>query len=45
MLYRILKRTIERGCTGGMAEKLDVFFEAGKLTKEEYITLKEMIVD
>ena len=45
MLYRILKRTIERGYTVGMAEKIDVFFEAGKLTKEEYLTLREMIAD
>ena len=44
MLYRILKRMIERGCTVGMAEKLDVFFRAGKLTREEYVILMEMIV-
>ena len=43
MLYRILKRTIEKGCTAGIAEKLDVFFKAGKLTREEYVTLREMM--
>ena len=43
MLYRILKRMIARGCTVGMVEKLAVFLEAGKLTREEYVTLREMI--
>ena len=36
MLYRTLKRMIERGNTVGMAEKLDIFFAADKLTLEEY---------
>ena len=36
MLYRTLKRMIERGNTAGMAEKLDIFFAADKLTADEY---------
>ena len=32
MLYRTLKRLIERGMTAGMAEKLDIFFAADKLS-------------
>ena len=35
MLYRTLKRMIERGQTEGMEEKIDIFFAAGKLTEEE----------
>jgi len=33
MLYRTLKRMIERGNTAGMENKLDIFFAAGKLTE------------
>ena len=36
MLYRTLKRMIERGQTAGMAEKLDIFFAADKLSGSEY---------
>ena len=43
MLYRILKRMLEKGCTVGMSEKLEVFLRAGKLTREEYVILMEMI--
>lgn len=39
MLYRTLKRMIERGQTEGMVEKLDIFFAAGKLTQAEYTEL------
>lgn len=41
MLYRILKRMIERKKTDGIEEKLDVFYAAGKLTREEYTELVE----
>ena len=40
MLYRTLKRMIERGNTEGMAEKLDIFYAANKITQNEY---KELI--
>ncbi len=43
MLYRTLKRMIERGNTGGMAEKLDIFFAADKLTEAEYQELTAML--
>ena len=43
MLYRTLKRMIERGQTEGMAEKLDIFFAADKLTDAEYLELTEML--
>ena len=43
MLYRTLKRMIERGQTEGMEEKIDIFFAAGKLTKAEYTELVGML--
>lgn len=43
MLYRTLKRMIERGQTNGMAEKLDIFFAADKLTEAEYTELVSML--
>lgn len=43
MLYRTLKRMIERGQTDGMAEKLDIFFAADKLTEAEYTELTGML--
>ena len=43
MLFRTLKRMIERGNTEGMAEKLDVFYAADKLTAEEYKELTDML--
>lgn len=39
MLYRTLKRMIERGATEGIADKLDIFFAANKLTEAEYAEL------
>ena len=43
MLYRTLKRMIERGQTAGMAEKLDIFFAADKLSEAEYMELTAML--
>ena len=43
MLYRTLKRMIERGQTSGMEEKLDIFFATDKLTEEQYTELSEML--
>lgn len=43
MLYRTLKRMIERGQTEGLEEKIDIFFAAGKLTEEEYRELVNML--
>lgn len=43
MLYKVLKRMIERGQTDGIAQKIDIFFAANKLTEEEYTELTEML--
>lgn len=43
MLYRTLKRLIELGRTEGLADKLDIFFAAGKLTEAEYTELVELL--
>lgn len=43
MLYRTLKKLIEKGLTEGLAEKLDIFYAAGKLTTEEYTELTEAL--
>ena len=43
MLYRTLKRMIERGQTDAMEEKIDIFFAAGKLTEAEYTELMDML--
>lgn len=44
MLYKVLKRMIERGITENITEKLDVFYAADKLTEEEYSELIGMII-
>lgn len=36
MLYRTLKRMIERGQTADIEKKLDVFYAADKITEAEY---------
>ena len=43
MLYRTLKRMIERGQTDGLEEKIDIFFAANKLTESEYEELVAML--
>lgn len=43
MLYRTLKRMIERGNTEGMMEKLDIFYAADKITQEQYAELVAML--
>ena len=43
MLYRTLKRMIERGFTEGLAEKIDIFFATGKITTEEYTELTSLL--
>ena len=39
MLYRTLKRPIERGQIEGLEAKIDIFFAADKLTEAEYTEL------
>ena len=43
MLYRTLKRMIERGFTDGIEAKLDIFFAANKITESEYTELIGML--
>ena len=43
MLYRTLKRMIERGNTEGMTDKLDIFFAADKITVEQYDELTALL--
>ena len=43
MLYRTLKRMIERGQVTGMGEKLDIFFAADKLTEAQYRELTALL--
>ena len=43
MLYRTLKRMIERKNTDGMETKLDIFFAANKLTEEQYTELTNLL--
>lgn len=39
MLFRTLKRMIERGNVEGIEQKIDIFFAAGKITEAEYTEL------
>ncbi len=43
MLYRTLKRMIERGALQGIEEKFDIFFAADKLSESEYTELLALI--
>ncbi len=43
MLFRTLKNLIEKGRTDGLAEKIDIFYAAGKLTETEYTELVAML--
>lgn len=43
MLYRVIKRMIEKGQTEGLSEKLDIFFATDKLTESEYNELTAML--
>lgn len=43
MLYRTLKRLIEKGQSEGLTEKIDIFFAVNKLTVSEYKELTAML--
>ncbi len=45
VLYRTCKRMIERGSADGLAEKIDIFYAAGKLTDEHYAELTGMLAE
>jgi len=44
MLFRTLKRMVERGQVEGIEEKLDIFFAADKITILEYTELTELLL-
>ena len=43
MLYRTIKRMIERGQMDGIEERTDVLYALGKLSAEEYKELLAML--
>lgn len=43
MLYRTLKRLIERGQASGLEEKIDLFYALGRLTETEYRDLAAIL--
>ena len=43
MLFRVIKRMIEKGQVEGLKEKIDIFFVADKLTLDEYNELTSML--
>lgn len=45
MLYRTLKRMIERGQTNGMEEKLDLFYALSKITEAQYTELRDLLLN
>lgn len=45
MLYRTLKRMIERGQTNGMEKKLDLFYALGKITEAQYTELRDLLLN
>ncbi len=45
MVYRVLKRMIERGTTEGLSEKMDVFYAVGRITEAEYTELTGMLAE
>lgn len=45
MLYRTIKRMILRGQVEGMPEKLDIFYAADRITKEEYLELTGLLAE
>lgn len=43
MTYKLCIKLIRAGKTDGLADKLDVYFAAGRLTEEEYKELMSML--
>ena len=43
MLYRTLVALIKKNRINGLAEKIDIFYAAGKLTDEQYSELSDML--
>lgn len=43
MTYKLCLKLINAGKTDGLADKIDVYFAAGRLTEEEYAELMSML--
>jgi hypothetical protein len=43
MIYQLCKRLIQMGKIEGLIEKIDVFYLANRITKEEYEELIQLI--
>jgi len=43
MLYLVLLKMIKKGSADGLAEKIDIFFAAGKITEKQYAELSSML--
>lgn len=43
-VYDLCQMLIQNGLATDLQEKLDVFFAAGRLTKDQYLTLSKAIV-
>jgi len=43
MLYRTIKRMVLRGQLEGMAQKLDIFLAAGRISGAEYLELTGLL--
>lgn len=42
-VFNLCQMLIQNGLTADLQEKLDVFFAAGRLTKDQYLTLSKAI--
>lgn len=43
MIYQICKKLIQMGKTEGLADKIDVYYLAERLTKEQYEELMDLL--
>ena len=43
MTYKLCKKLIELGRTEGLADKIDVYYAAGRLTTEQYRELMGLL--
>lgn len=45
MVYKMVKKLIELGKTDGLADKLDVYLLAGRITEAEYTELVGLLTE
>lgn len=43
MIYQVCKKLIQMGKTEGLADKIDVYYLAERLTKEQYEELMDLL--